>query len=345
MRRVTLVSLAWIVVGWLAPMALCATACAQDAVRARFFDDAARAAYGRGDYESALADFFEVARVAPTQGTLYNIAICADLTHRDALAYESLERYLAGPAEDEARSAEARTRLAAIAARVARVEVTSQPTGATIWVDRRELGAYGVTPRTLVLSPGRHVVTLTHPRAGDASVEVEAALGAPGAVSLRLEPRVGRLRIRVEDGIAAASVELRAEGEATEPTGTPLVVEAGRETTLPIGRYRGAVRAEGYADAELIVTVREASVEERTVTLVPRPRPTGTLAVRTDVDAIVRIDGVERARTPARIPRLEVGTHRVEVRSPGHLPWTADVAITEDRVRYLTVTLVSQRAP
>jgi Flp pilus assembly protein TadD len=64
---------------------------AQSAVQARFLDEAARGAYARGDYEAALADFFELARIAPSQGTLYNVAICAELTHRDALAFDALE--------------------------------------------------------------------------------------------------------------------------------------------------------------------------------------------------------------------------------------------------------------
>ena len=325
-------SLAWILVvlGALWPH----HALAQGAVQARFFDEAARAAYARGDYEAALADFFELARVAPSQGTLYNIAICAELTHRDALAYDALDRYLAGPADDPVRTQDARARLRALSARVALVHVTSSQPGATIWVDRRELGAAGTAPDTLVLAPGAHVLELTHPLALDGRVEVVAEVGVTRELHVELSPRVGRLLVAAPD-VAGARVDAISEvGSVAHACAIDV------ETELPIGTYRVTVRAEGRRDESFVVQVREGALETRVASLGLVARPTGTLVIRTDVAARVRVDGVDRAETPARVPGVEVGMHRIEVVAAGHRPWSAEVAVEEGRVRYVNLTLV-----
>jgi outer membrane receptor for ferrienterochelin and colicins len=313
---------------------------ARSAVQARFFDDAARAAYARGDYEAALADFFEVSRVAPSLGTLYNVAVCADLTHRDALAFEALERYLVDPTDDASRVADARRRLAALEGRVARVRVTSSEPGATIWVDRRDLGAFGVTPRTLVLSAGAHVITLTHPRAHDAQTEVVAEVGALRESHVALVARTGRLRVTLEgstDASVRAAREDAPEGEADR------AIDVGQATELPIGTYVVTARREGFLDVSARVQVREGEEASRTLTLAPRPRVVGVLVVRSDVVSTVRVDGVDRAQTPARIPALDVGVHRVEIVAPGRVPWTGDVEITRERARFVSVSLAPER--
>lgn len=324
----------WLLV---ALVALCPVgAQAQSAVQARFFDEAARAAYARGDYEAALADFFELARIAPSQGTLYNVAICAELTHRDALAYDALDRYLAGPPDEPTRMADARARLRAMSARLALVHVTSSHPGATIWVDRRELGAAGTAPDTLVLSPGPHLIELTHPAAHDARVEVLAEAGATREVHLEMTPRTGRLRVSVS-GVAGAEIEAVSEASGARH---PCALDA--ETALPIGTYRVTVRAEGRSEESFVVQVREDAVESRVATLRAVSRPTGTIVIRADVPGRVRVDGVERAETPARLASIEVGTHRVEVVAAGHRPWAADVEVEDGRVRYVNVSLVPE---
>lgn len=329
------VVLAWLSVG--------ASAEAQSAVQARFFDEAARSAYARGDYEAALADFFELARVAPSEGTLYNIALCADLTHRDALAYEALERYLAGPPDDDARTADARRRLSALESRVARVAITSSEPGATIWVDRRELGSFGETPRTLVLEAGPHVITLTHPRMHDAQLEVVAENGARREAHGAMTPRTGRLRVALEGASDAEVVAVRElEGSSASSPDETHVVTPGTPSELPVGSYRVTARRAGFVDVSLRVSVSEGVEVSRTLTLTARPRVVGVLVVRSDVPATVRVDGVDRAETPARIPGLDVGVHRVEVRAAGRTPWSGEVQITRDRARFVNVSLVPE---
>jgi hypothetical protein len=328
------VGLAWLFVALVALWP--ARALGQSAVQARFFDEAARSAYARGDYEAALADFFALARIAPSQGTLYNVAICAELTHRDALAYDALDRYLAGPPDDATRMADARARLRAMSARLALVHVTSSHPGATIWVDRRELGAAGTAPDTLVLTPGLHLVELTHPAAFDARAEVVAENGVTREVHLDMVPRTGRLRVSVP-GVEGAEIDALSEGSGAHHA---CVVDA--ETALPIGTYRVTVRAPGRSEESFVAQVREDAVESRVATLRALPRPTGTIVIHADFPGRVHVDGVERAETPARLQAIEVGTHRVEVVATGRRPWSADVEVEEGRVRYVNVSLVPE---
>jgi hypothetical protein len=62
-----------------------------------------------------------------------------------------------------------------------------------------------------------------------------------------------------------------------------------------------------------------------------------------DVRARVRIDGVDRAETPARVADVPVGSHEVVVSADGYLDWTGTVDVEESRTAFVSVTLVRAR--
>lgn len=309
---------------------------ADDAAEARFFDALGRRAYERRRWDEALSAFLAAERAAPSARTLYNVALAAQLAHRDALAFSSFEGYLAhADADDPQRRESARTRRDALARTLALARVTSDPPGAEIWVDRRELGSFGRAPRTLVLEPGAHTIELTQPDHEPVHLEVVAVRARQLTIAGTLSPVLGGLRIDVSP--PTANVRLTRHGEER---GVP----AGQEVVVPVGAWTLHAAADGHVERSIDLNVTRDHVERRTISLVRIPTPTARLLISTGaVHARLSVDGVVRAETPARLDDLRVGTRRLRLVADGFVAWERSLDLTSLRATQLNVTLVPVR--
>lgn len=307
---------------------------ADAAAEARFFDGMARAQFAARHYDRALALFLESHRAAPSPGALYNIGVTAMLAHEEALAYTHLDEFLASGTHDAVRRDDATRRMAEMEGRLSRVRVETDPPGATITVDRDELGALGHTPRTIVVEPGHHVVTVALAGHEAATGEVDATLGTLASVSRTLAAILGTVELSVTP--PSARVVARAE-DGTEIAST----DASTPMRLPLGRHALHIEAPGFVAVDREVVVREDASSALRVILEAIPVPTGRLLVDTGaIAARVLVDGTARASTPARVS-LEVGPHRVRVEADGYRPWEGDVEIAEGRARFVDLVLVA----
>src|SRR5882724_9344070 len=113
--------------------------------------------YREGDYQGALEHFLASNRLVPNRNVGFNIARCYEQLHQ----YPAAFRYYTQSIEGE-QDAETRKRVIAaldtIKPHVAVLKVVTDPPGATIYIDRRDLGPRGSSPRTLGLEPGRYKV-------------------------------------------------------------------------------------------------------------------------------------------------------------------------------------------
>lgn len=312
---------------------------ADDAAESRFFDGIAREAYEHHRYPEALEAFLRAHRAAPSGRSLYNIALCAQLAHRDAMAFAYFEELLARPAEEgeDAIRRDAAQRREALTRRLAIVSVTSTPPGATIYVDQRDHGSFGTTPRRIALPAGAHHVELVLADHEDAARDVSAVVGQATSVEAPLVAFRGA--VTITQTIAGASIVARRSG-----IGEDVAIVPGVRTELDVGRYTLVVHADGYRDATLELGVTRGADERRAITLEPLPVPTGRLLVTTgDVHARVRVDGVDRAETPARVASLPLGTHEVTVSADGFLDWSGAVEVEEDRTAFVSVTMTPSR--
>src|SRR5688572_17227335 len=115
--------------------------------------------YRQRRYDEALLEFFTSNRLAPNRNVVFNIARSLEALGRYDEAYRYYSDFLAaGPPPEDRQAAEAR--LAELAPRVALVEVRSVPPGATVYVDRKDLGGRGETPLVIALPPGPHQLLL-----------------------------------------------------------------------------------------------------------------------------------------------------------------------------------------
>lgn len=315
----------------------CALSCAAPsawadvASEARFFDTLARRDYEAGRYEKALESFQLAFEIAPSYRLLYNTALCADLAGRADLAFSLYQEYLKSGDSDGARRSEAERRAQRLKAKLALVAVRSDPEGAAVYVDRRELGRYGVTPATFAVPEGEHRLLVEYPGYRSEVARVVAKTGSVVPLGVSLRTPFGSITIHVEP--RSAKLQFVRDG-------APIVPKLGHEGyLLPAGQYQIVATLPGYVPAEARVAVRENARTELDLGLVAHSRATGRLLVSADgIPAEVFLDGARVAVAPAALSEVAVGVHLVELRAHSQV-WRRRVVIRKNHATYVGANL------
>lgn len=319
---------------WLATLAWVGSA-----PEVQFLDQLARQAYARGRFRDALTLFTEVAEVAPNAQTYFNMALAAQLSGDDAFAFSLFRRYLREDQGEKQRPqvAYAQQRIQQLSREFALVTVTSSPAGAQIAVGERNQETFETTPATLALEAGRHQIHLSKRDHRPGTDFVEARVGHRTQVHLDLAPRMGWVRVTVP-GVPRARVRL------ISPDHPPRPVVVGEPESVPVGSYRLRVEAPGFKPFETPLAVKSEARWERRVPLVPLPPQRVKVLVRVRQGSFgLRVDGVEKARTPLAL-QLEVGPHLLEVLDRGQVVWSRRIDLRPGTNRLMDVDLEEPEA-
>ncbi len=157
-------------------------------------------AYAARDFRGALEHFLMSNRLVANRNVVFNIA----RTYEQLTQYADAHRYYSialDVEQDAARRALITEAITRIRPYVAVLRVVTEPPGATIFINRRDLGPRGQTPRSLAFPPGRYRVLaeLDGYEAAE-SPEVQGTLGQETLITLRLVRIVGTLRVEGDDG-------------------------------------------------------------------------------------------------------------------------------------------------
>jgi hypothetical protein len=323
------------VAGWAAALTLWllpAGARADDAARARFHDELARGHYQAGRFEQALREFFLEQRISPNPRIAFNIALCFQSLSRKEEAFQYLTEYLASDDADPERRDYAAKAVATLTPSLSLVRIESVPRGGLIYVDRRELGSYGTTPKTVALTPGEHQVWVELEGYRPATGELVARKGEQQSFSLALERIVGTLKV---SSTAPGRIRVRTpSGETLAQGSSPL------EATLPPGGYEVSVVADGHLPWTGLARVEAEQAASVAAAPLPASEATGTITVTSNVPgALVELNGEPAGFSPVVLPSVRVGPQRLRVASPDLLPWTGSVDVTADQRSWLTVSL------
>jgi outer membrane receptor protein involved in Fe transport len=256
--------------------------------------------YERQDYAAALAHFLASNRLAKNRNVLFNIALTYEKLAQLPEAYRYYERSLEGET-DAASVSRIRAALGRLAPRVPLLRIVTEPPGAHLYIDRRDLGERGTAPQTMALTAGSHRVfaELDGYRLAQ-SEPVELRTGAEQTVSLRLERIVGTIRL---SGSAGAAVHLDLE-DSTDSCQSPC------DTPAAPGQHTLIVSKPGYRTARVPITVEADQVASLALDLLPE---SGSLVVTVDeTGAVLELDGVVRGALPASFT-VPVGEHRMRV--------------------------------
>jgi hypothetical protein len=305
---------------------------ADSADEARFYDARAREAYANKRYEEALESFSLSELSAPNPRNRYNMAVCAELAGRAEEAFTFLVDYLEGKDPDAGRRKDAEARLDRFRRTLALVHVESDPPGAAIYVDRRDLGIHGATPRTIAVERGSHRIQLEKEGYRIREVPIAAVAGKEVTVAAKLDHEVGTLRLRVKPDDALVSISF--DGKEIQRA------EAHSSWRMAAAHYGLRISAPGYEALERDVVIVGDRTEIVEVALAPEVAKRGRLLIDTGrVKATAELDGTLRTETPASLGDVAIGRHRVRIDADGHRTWSGEVNVTEAHTTYLNVTL------
>jgi outer membrane receptor for ferrienterochelin and colicin len=273
--------------------------------------------YRSGDFRGALQHFMLSNRLVPNRNVVFNIARTFERLQRYADAYRWYTDARDGET-DASVVADIDAALARIAPQVALVAVETDPPGATLFIDRRDLGSVARAPRRLALPPGTYRILASLDGHEDAQSEpVEVRVGQVTPVRLSLRPIVGNVRVEAEGPTAVLVDDERAEPTCTAPC----------TLTLRPGPHLLFFRREGFRlpPRQVNVVARDTITVRATASAV-----TGSLVVTADErDALVEVDGAPVGFTPAVVPAVPVGTRRVRVTLRGYEPVERTIEIRE----------------
>ncbi len=303
---------------------------ADDASEAQLHHDLGMELFGQHRYAEALDHFIASNRLVPNRNVVFNIAAIYRALHHPRDAYNWLEIYLHDFDLSETERREGTELRDQIGAALAVVDVESDPPGATIYVDRAELGALGVAPRRVALEAGHHTLILQAPGRHEARAEVEATSGHVVGASVSLSAITGHLVVRTEPAGAA----VRIEGSDAALGVTPLEVD------LPVGDVLLEIRLAGFGDERRSVLLEDGATATVELTL---QHDASTLAILSAVTspegAELILDGQPIGVGPLTLEGVAPGTHHLEVRAPGHDPWSVDALFEAGAATRVRATL------
>ncbi|MEO7033379.1 MAG: TonB-dependent receptor [Polyangiaceae bacterium] len=283
-------------------------------------------AYQHADYRVALEHFLTSNRLVPNKNVVFNVA----RSYEQLKFYPEAYRYYALALEGETKvdtRAKITTALADIKQYVSVLRIKTNPPGAVLYLDRRDLGARGISPQVLGVAPREYHVIAERPGYEPAVVDVSPTeAGQEISLELELKPILGSADFV---GEAGAEVELK-----DEPAISACLVPC--STELPIGSHVAIVSKLGFRKAELPFTV---PAHERTQVRIHLDAVVGSALISTDEPgALVQVDGAARGFTPA-ILTLPVGPHQVRVSLKGFLPEEWHVIVKADAEARLDLVL------
>jgi len=217
---------------------------------------------------------------------------------------------------------------AAPQAKAIRVDFTSTPEGADVLVDGQ---LRGITPLTLYdLTLGAHRAAFKLRNYENADDFFTLGDGAYAVRHVILEQQTGLLLLTSDPAGCDISLEGISFGQ------TPRLI-----TTLPVkGTYRFVLQKPGYQSRTLEVKFdgRKPLVRHESLTL-----DSGEVAVTSIPEqANVRVNGIERGKTPVTVSGVPKGRTTIEITKEGFLPMTREVSLNAGDRQTVSVILEEQ---
>jgi hypothetical protein len=301
----------------LCALGLSAPASADEASEAQLQYELGAELYKQGRYAEAIDRFIASQRLVQNANVVLNIARTFAYLDRNVEAYNWYQTFLR-LSRDEAMKQDVEGKLLQLGAKVAVVDVGTEPPGARLYVDRLELGAVGESPRKIAVLPGERTIIARLEGHREAKTTVILALGGVQAVSLKLLPLVGTLRVVS----TPPGARVRTEADGREIGVTPLSV------ALPVGEQRVVVSLAGFVEQTRSARIGDGVETALEVKLERAASNVSVLTVRGNVEgANLFLDGQWLGRAPSTFSDAAPGRRRIEVTAQGRDAWTGDVLL------------------
>jgi hypothetical protein len=156
----------------------------------RLFQEATAAHGSRREMllQRALEAYVDSLQIVRSRNALFNAAIVLGELERHDESFNYFTEYLGVEGLSEDDRADASRRRDALRAKVAVLEVVTEPEGALLWVDRKDLAPRGQTPIEIAIPEGSHQLFLEREGFIDQEIERPAIRGELMRVAVVLEP-------------------------------------------------------------------------------------------------------------------------------------------------------------
>lgn len=275
------------------------------------------------ELEAALSDYFSSLRLVRSRNVLYNTAIVLEQLARWDDCFNYWTEYLGVTGLSEAERADGSTHREATRTHVAVLSITSTPSGADVWIDRRDLASRGHTPLEIAVAAGEHHLYLTAAGHRETESSGTAATGTTTSVAVSMTPMPVSLQVLAPDegSLTLDGTSIRA-GASTDVNPGAHVLRLEVTGAEPVER-----RFEVIAGAAPMVIDLAGAVHRIAPSMVP-------LGVHADVEARVIVDGAETSHGTDVVVGVSPGPHEVRLEAPGHVPVTVRGTFTpESRMR------------
>ena len=156
--------------------------------------------YRQGNFEDALSEYYLSYRLVPNRNVQFNIARTLEKLRRFDEAFRAWSA-LDGVELPESERATVREAVDRLRPQLALLRIDSEPTGADIYLGRRDLGSLGQTPKLIAVPEGKATLVLDLDGHRAAEVPVEPARGKEQVIAVKLERIFGRIQVTgIPDG-------------------------------------------------------------------------------------------------------------------------------------------------
>ena len=276
-------------------------------------------AFEDGDFPAAIEDLQASVRFKPTAKAYFQLGNAFAKVGQLDDAKSAFERFLSlEPKSSKRKKIEELVKQLGVLA-TTRLDITSFPQGATVYIDLKAEGSRGKTPLKLPVEPGRHRVILELDGYDNAQVtEAIAVEGKDVPVSATLKAKGCDIALDATPSSAVARID------GTAPVALPSQVR------VSIGAH-----VVEFSGAGLITSKKSVScVDYKPLALheALSEAPTGLVTVRAPAGAAIKLDGKPADAAIATGLKVSPGEHQVDVVAAGKAPWhlTTKVSAGED---------------
>jgi len=206
----------------------------------------AESAEKRKDWRGAISEYELAYQASPHPWAHFNVAVNYERLGEGRSAASYFRRYLDESKEAKDRE-EVNARIERLRNRPSRVEITTNPAGAEVFVDG---DAHGRAPQTLELAAGSHELHIAHAGRRSAPRPVVVEFGEAINLRIDLDARPGALVVR--SNITGAEVRLNGEVVGQTPF----------SGSFPAGKYQLLVSKPGYRSIQRAVTIPPEGSEQ-----------------------------------------------------------------------------------
>ncbi|MBU0551372.1 TonB-dependent receptor [Myxococcota bacterium] len=284
-------------------------------------------AYRSGDFKKALSHYFSSYRIVPNKNVIFNIATCYERISSDVEAYRYYNTYL-NSITNEDDKIKVNQALSRVKNKLGFIKVETSPPGALIFLNRKDLGDYGVSPQLIPVVPGKYnVILLKNGFNENRANGLIISSNETQNINVNLDQIQGVLSLSGEPKNVIISSEDFGKLELTLP----------KDVNIPVGDYDIQFQSNGYKNEKFNVKIQREKPFKLKIKL---KKQVGSLIVKgSEFNSSIFLNEKLYGFTPTVIDNIDVGKYRLKVRKSGFQTFEKEIEVKANEKLDLDIEL------